>query len=144
MYVQPQQQQNNVAPPTEPSEELKSLKDLVRVLVINCNDKACKFLESRIREPVDLTDDFFEFFQSFTTLYLNTSKSLRRKKGTFKIMCNGNEKTVNELCDITYSWIQQRDYVDVDCIGLSDVFRDGTIIFDSYLECLVEAEIFDV
>ncbi len=141
MYVQPQQQ-NNVAPPQEKTDGFKSLKDLVRVLVINCNDKVRQFYVSKLVDPTDLKTDLIAFLEDFADLYLNTGEILRYKKGTLKITYNEKEKTVSEWCDLADSWLQMKEYDDQ--VAIYDMFRDGTGIYKAYLKCLTVAEFFEV
>lgn len=143
MYVPPTSQpQNSVAPPMQPSEGFKSLKDLVRILVINCNDKVRNFYVTKLIEPTDLKADLINFLEDFADLYLNTSEVLRYKKGTLKVRYNSIEHTVNEWCDLADDWLQMKNYSDN--VTIQVMFRDGCMIYKAYLRALTEAEIFDV
>lgn len=131
-----------VAPPMQTTEGLKSLKDLVRLLVINCNDKVRQFYVSKLVEPTDMKNDLIAFLEDFADLYLNTSEVMRFDKGDNKIIYKDQEHTVNEWCDLADSWLQMEKYDEETNIG--DMFRDGTMIYKAYLKCLVDAEIFEV
>jgi hypothetical protein len=126
----------------QPTEGFKSLKDLVRVLVINCNDKVRSFYVTKLVEPADLKTDLINFLEDFADLYLNTSEVLRYKKGTMKVRYNGIEHTINDWCDLADNWLQMQNYGED--VNIYDMFRDGCLIYKAYLRALTEAEIFDV
>jgi hypothetical protein len=144
MYPSIQQQQNlsGVAPPSEPTKGFESLKDLVRVLVINCNDKVRQFYISKLVEPADAKNDLIAFLEDFADLVLNTSEVLRYKKGKEKVKYNDIEHTIDDWCDLADDWIQMKNYEDQ--LNIHDVFRDGVMIYKAYLKALTKAEIFEV
>ncbi len=142
MYAPPQIQQAGVAPPMEPTDGFKSLKDLVRVLVISCNDKVRNFYVSRLVEPQDMKNDLVAFLEDFADLFLNTSEILRYKKGSMKVKYNDKEKTVNDWCNLADNWLQMQGYDEN--TNIYDIFRDGTGIYKIYLKVLTQAELFEV
>lgn len=133
---------SGVTPPSESTEGLKSLKDLIRIYVINCNDKVRQFYVSRLIEPIDLKTDLIGFIEDFADLFLNTSEILRHNHGKDEIEYNNKKKTVNDWCDLADSWLQMEKYDEG--TSIQDIFRDGTAIYKVYLKCLVEAEMYEV
>lgn len=141
MYVQ----QTNSLQQKEPEQQTKgfeSLKDLVRYMVISCNDRVKQFYVTKLVEPTDLKNDLVNFLEDFADLYLNTGEILRFQKGNEKLEYNKITKTVNEWCDLCDDWLQMQKY-DADT-PIIDIFRDGTMVYKAYLKCLVVSEMFEV
>jgi hypothetical protein len=141
-FQQPQNTGMGIAPPTDPTKGFESLKDLVRVLVINCNDKVRQFYVSKFVEPSDIKNDLIAFLEDFADLVLNTSEVLRYKKGQVVVKYNDMEKSIEEWCDLADEWIQMKQYENP--LNFYDVFRDGVMIYKAYLKALTVGEIFDV
>jgi hypothetical protein len=139
--------QTLAASPSQQTEGLKSLKDLVRLLVVGCNERVKNYHISKISEPIDLKEDLIAFVSIFDELFLNTYEPLQNKvykKGDkFKKMKNkaGQDIQVTDLCDKIAAWIDM-DYKELP--NLNVIFEDGVGLYTYYVKFLTEAEIYEV
>lgn len=132
------------APPQQPTEGFKDLKDITRELVFICNDRVQEFYVTKISEPKpdELKNDLINFISAFSALFLNTSEIMKYKKGAIKVTSNGNEKTIIEWCALADNWLQLEGYEQE--VSVYKIFKHGTIIYKAYLACLVKTELFEV